>query len=390
LSNHLLLKAFCCKKIGELKVIDKSINDKRIAFFLPTLNGGGAERISINLLKEMSKHNIPLDLVLATATGPYLKQVPESVRIINLESGRVAKALIPLSNYLKNTKPFALLSHQNYANVIAVLANKLARIQTQLVLVEHITLSQSRTTSIVGNLVPIFMRLLYPQANAIVGVSKGVSSDLEIKLGLTAGHVKTIYNPVVDNILLDQAQERLIHPWFQANNPPIFIAVGRLSKQKDFTNLIQAFAIVRKQIQSRLIILGEGECRYELESLVKSLDLTKDIEMPGFVDNPYAYMSRASAFILSSLWEGLPTVLIEAMACGCPVISTDCPSGPREILEAEKYGILVPISDPTSLSAAMLKSLNSPSNRDKLIERAMFFSNKEATGKYLKLIGYFQ
>lgn len=362
---------------------------KPIAFFLPNLHGGGAERVAINLLKGMAEKDVPLDLVLADAEGPYLELVPKSVRVINLGAGRVLKAILPLSRYLRANRPSALLSHLNHANVVALFARNLASTKTRLVVVEHNTLSVGESKFIRGRFVKPFMQWIYPSADAIVGVSKGVSLDLEQQLSLPAGKVITIYNPVVDRELSVKAQTTIDHPWFQRDSPPVFLAVGRLSAQKDFSTLIQAFALSRKQARARLLILGEGELRRELEEAIYTLGITEDVSMPGFVPNTYAYMSQATALILSSRWEGLPTVLIEAMACGCPVISTDCPSGPKEILEDGKYGNLVPIGDPVTLSKFMLQLLtNPPVNRALLIQRSMDFSVDKAVAKYLSVLNY--
>jgi glycosyltransferase involved in cell wall biosynthesis len=359
---------------------------KHIAFFLPSMQGGGAERVVINLLKEMISQDISLDLILAAAEGPLLTQIPEQVRIIDLAAGRVIMAILPLSNYLKKYQPQALISHISHANVISVLAKELAGINTKLVLVEHNTFSASKSQLMRAKLVPPLMRLAYPRANHIVGVSLAVSEDLETQLGFKKGIVKTIYNPVVDDNLIGKSKASLQHSWFTDNAVPVFVAVGRLTVQKDFATLIKAFALLRQKKLARLIILGEGKLRAELELLIEKLGITNDVSMPGFVVNPYAYMSKANAFILSSLWEGLPTVLIEAMACGCPVISTDCPSGPREILEGGKYGELVSIGDVEALYQAMFKVLDSPVDKKLLTQRAMYFSFDKAASKYLDIL----
>lgn len=362
---------------------------KPIAFFLPNLHGGGAERVAINLLKGMAEKDIPLDLVLADAEGPYLELVPKSVRVINLGAGRVLKAILPLSHYLRENKPSALLSHLNHANVVALFAKNLAGTKTRLVVVEHNTLSVCQSTSIRGRFVKPFMQLTYPSADAIVGVSKGVSLDLEQQLNLTRGKVITIYNPVVDRESIAKAKTTIDHPWFKRGSPPVFLAVGRLSAQKDFSTLIKAFALLRKQAMAHLLILGEGESRRELEEEIDTLGITEGVSMPGFFPNPYAYMSQATALILSSRWEGLPTVLIEAMACGCSVISTDCPSGPKEILEDGKYGHLVPVGDAVALSKAMLKmTISPPVNGVELIEKSRDFSVEKAVAQYLSVLNY--
>lgn len=361
---------------------------KRIAFFLPNLHGGGAERVAINLVKGMSEKGIHLDLVLADAEGPYLNQVPQQVRLINLAAGGVMKAILPLSHYLQQNRPFALLSHLNHANVAAVLARELSSIKTRLVLVEHNNLSASKSKLIRSHFVKPFMQWLYPRSDAIVGVSLGVAHTLEKQLGLPKGRVTTIYNPVVDREVLWQSQKPIDHPWFQKDFPPVFLGVGRLTEQKDFVTLIKAFALLRKQLMARLLILGEGESRSELEATINALGIAEDVSLPGFVSNPYAYMTKASAFILSSRWEGLPTVLIEAMACGCPVISTDCPSGPEEILEAGKYGHLIPVGDAEALSEAMLKILEHPINRNLTVHKALQFSLERSICQYLEVLDY--
>jgi glycosyltransferase involved in cell wall biosynthesis len=362
------------------------MSERRIAFFLPTLAGGGAERVALNLLKGMVERDILLDLVLADATGPYLDQVPAGVRLIDLGTGRVTRAIPALAKYLKEIKPVAMLSHMNHANVAAILARELARSKAKLVVVEHDTLSAVKSELSRSRFVPPAMKWLYPRATSIVGVSQGVSTDLDTELGFRPGTVKTVYNPVISPDLLAKANTPVDHPWFQPGQPPVFLAVGRFTPQKDFSNLIQAFGILRKQQDARLIILGEGDLRGDLEAEIAALDLGSDVSLPGFVQNPYAYMSKSTAFVLSSRWEGLPTVLIEAMACGCAVVATDCPSGPDEILGSGKYGLLVPIENATALAAAMIKTLDHPLDQASSIERGMYFSTDRAVSDYLNLL----
>lgn len=362
------------------------MDTRHIAFFLPALYDGGAERVTVNLLKGMLEKDVQLDLVLASADGPYLSQVPKQVRLVNLAAGRVVKAIQPLSRYLQQNRPCALVSHLAHANVIAVAARELARTKTRLVLVEHNTLSASKSQLMRAKLVPPLMKWFYPRADEIVGVSQAVARDLECQLGFDQGTVREIYNPVVNHQLITKSKMPVSHPWFRKDAPPVFLAVGRLSPQKDFLTLIQGFARLRKKMIARLVILGEGESRGELEATINRLGIAEDVSMPGFVENPYAYMSKANALVLSSRWEGLPTVLIEAMACGCQVIATDCPSGPAEILSAGQYGILVPVGDSAALSLAMLQVLRSPLNQDKLMERARYFSTERAVSEYLAIL----
>lgn len=232
---------------------------------------------------------------------------------------------------------------------------------------------------------PWLMRWVYPWADSVVAVSQGVADDLVRTLGIDATRVKVIYNPVVDETLFDKAKQPLEHPWFKQGEPPVVLAVGRLTEQKDFETLIRAFAVVRAKRVVRLLILGEGELRFQLETLVNQLGLKDDVALPGFVANPFGYMARASVFVLSSRWEGLPTVLLEAMACGAQVVSTDCPSGPREILEDGKWGLLVPVENVSTLAQAITLKLDEFEGPD-VKRRAMDFGADQAVQKYFRLM----
>jgi glycosyltransferase involved in cell wall biosynthesis len=204
------------------------------------------------------------------------------------------------------------------------------------------------------------MKRFYPWADGIIVVSNGVRDDMARVTKIPSERITVIYNPsVVRDEVWEKAQAPLDHPWLKPGQPPVIIAVGRLQIQKDYPTLFSAFAQVRKRLPARLLILGEGRERGSLEELVRKLGLENDVSMPGFVMNPYAYMARASLFVLSSRWEGLPTVLIEALCCGTSVVSTDCPSGPREILKGGEYGRLVPVGDVDALAQAIEAALGS-------------------------------
>ena len=358
----------------------------RIAIFLPSLRGGGAERVMVVLSTALAERELGVDLVLAKAEGPYLSRVNERVRVVDLGRRRVASSLPGLVRYLRSERPEALLSALNHANLIAMLAHRLARVPSRLVVSEHNTLSQSRPRNLRGRLVPALTSLFYPMADNVVTVSKGVAADLVRVTGLDSQKVKVIYNPVVEPTIMTQAEEPLNHPWFAPGEPPVVLGVGRLTDQKDFSTLIHAFARLCKMRQARLIILGEGELRPQLEALVAELGIREDVALPGFAANPFAYMRRAAVFGLSSLWEGLPTVLIEAMACGTPVVSTDCPSGPREILEDGRWGRLVPVGAVDGMVHAMEATLNEAKHPD-VVRRAMDFSADRATEGYLRALG---
>jgi glycosyltransferase involved in cell wall biosynthesis len=229
-------------------------------------------------------------------------------------------------------------------------------------------------------------RRFYPAADVIVAVSSGVADDLARVTALPRNQIRPIYNPVVTHELITQSQETVDHPWFSANAPPVVLGVGRLAAQKDFSTLIRAFARVRATREVRLLILGEGRKRPTLEALAASLGVAKDVSLPGFCDNPFSAMAYAAVFVLSSAYEGLPGVLIQALACGCPVVSTDCPSGPAEILEAGTHGLLVPVGDDAALATAICSTLNAPPQADWLRARAAEFSVEKATDRYLEIL----
>lgn len=334
---------------------------ERFAVYLPALLGGGAERSMLNLAIGMAEQDVDVDLVLAAATGPYLKMVPPQVRVVDLKAGRVLSSLPALTRYLREEKPVGMVSALDHANVVALWAWRLAGGQSRVAVCMQNTPTQdaSHASSIRGRLTPLAMRLFYPWATGIVGVSQGVVDDF-IKMTGIRQKVRVIHNPVVTPDLFKRADEHVEHPWLQPGQPPVLLGVGRLTQQKNFPNLIRAFAEVRKQHPSRLMILGEGEDRSALEALIGELGLQAEVSLPGFVQNPYAYMKRAAMFVLSSDWEGLPTVLIEALALGTPVVATDCPSGPREILRGGMLGRLVPMNNASALAQAITATLSEP------------------------------
>lgn len=369
----------------------RSLLADRVAFYLPLLSGGGAERVMVELANGFAKRGVQIDLVLAKAEGPYLKDVSGAVRLIDLGSRQspiVPRSLPALTRYLARERPRVMLSAMTYTSVVAVLARKLAGVNTRLFVGEHNALSMTARHSSRRSerWKPFFLRWSYPRLDGVIAVSHGVAEDLSQVLGYPREQIRVIYNPVVTPTLLARASETVAHPWFRPGEPPVIIGVGRLTKQKDFPNLIRAFSLLRAQRKVRLMILGEGELRGELEAMVESLALNDDVSLPGFVDNPFAYMRNAAVFALSSRWEGLPTVLIEAMACGTPVVSTDCPYGPAEILEHGRWGRLVPVNDPAALAAAIGEALDDP-DVARGSERAGDFVVDRAVQLYLAAFG---
>jgi len=296
---------------------------------MPSLFGAGGQRSMLNLAHGMAECGYAVDLVLAQAEGPFLAEVRSSVRVVDLKASRAITSLPALVRYLKCEQPEAMLSVFGYVNIIALWARRLAGVRTRLFVNEQNTVSfeAGNASRWRGRLTPGLIKRFYPWADAVIGNSQGVVDDLSQVTGLPRERIKMLYNPVVTPEVREKAQASLDHPWFKSDQPPVLLAVGRLQVQKDYPTLIRAFAQVRQTQPVRLLILGEGSERPLLEALIKELGLEQDVSLPGFVMNPYAYMARAALFVLSSRWEGLPTVLIEALCCGTPVVATDCPSG---------------------------------------------------------------
>ena len=358
-----------------------------IAFFLPSLAGGGAERVVVNLAQGMTDRGFPVDIVLAAAEGDLLDQVSPKVRLVDLRAGRVFRSLGPLTSYLRRERPRVVVASISHANVVALWAAKLARQSTPVIVTVHTSLSRAglKRSRLVHRFWLGLMRIFYPWAASVVAVSRGAADDLARTSGVPRDRVRVVYNPIITPALIALAREEPDHPWFAPGQPPVILGVGRFTPAKDFPTLVRAFAQVRKQRAVRLMILGEGEGRSELTSLAEQLGVAADVALPGYRDKAPAYMARSALFVLSSAWEGLPTVLIEALAAGTRVVSTDCPSGPREILQDGKLGPIVPVGDVNALAEAMIEALDRPPGAVSLDALAPF-TQDASVDDYLRLI----
>jgi len=365
-----------------------NLADGHIAIYLPSLHGGGAERMMVALANGFAQRGLTVDMVLAKAEGPYLEELATNVRVVDLGAARVAWSLPPLVRYLRRERPVAMLSAMTHANVIATLARAIARVPVRLAVSERNTFSRylAGLPSLRARAFVALVRLAYARVDAVLAVSQGVADDLAHVTGLPRQRIEVVHNPVVSDWLLEQAAEPLDHPWFRSGAPPVVLSVGRLTTQKDFPTLLDAFARVRRRSPCRLIILGDGNARDLLETKARELGVEADVAMPGFEQNPFRWMRRASVFVLSSAWEGLPGVLIQAMACGSPVVSTDCPSGPAEILEGGRWGRLVPVGDAEALAEAITETLEASPHPD-VVERAKDFGVDHAIAAYLRVLG---
>lgn len=379
---------------------------RRIAIFIYAMTGGGAQRRTLTLANGFAARGYQVDVVTVRGRGLLNDALSPQVGLVSLDAnwprwhpGIVLRkrslksymAIPSLARYVATRAPDILLSAASHANIPAILAWHLAGKPAPLVL------RASNHPS--GNLEhrpprhrlfkPLYNRIggfLYARADAIVAVSKGVAAAVAELTGWPPERISTIYNPMVGAIRPADDILAPPHPWLGPGNPPVILGAGRLAVQKDFETLVRAFAVLRQQRPARLIILGDGARRPQLESLVRELHLEADVLLPGYVHDAPRWMAAADVFVLSSLWEGLPGVLIEALSTGCPIVSVDCPSGPREILDHGRYGRLVPPRAPEAMAAAIIATLDAPPIAPLLIARAAEFGCDRGIAQYLDVL----
>ncbi len=358
-----------------------------MALFVPSLRAGGAERVAVNLAAGFAALGQATDIVAANGQGEFAGRLPKGVRLMDLNASRVLLSLPALMAYLRRERPVALIAFMDHAGILALWARRLSGSSARIICTVHNNLTQATGNApTLGNRVlPSLLRSFYPSADAVVAVSHGVAQDLSEVTGFPLHRISVIYNPVITTEFMEAVTHPPSYPWLTDSGPPVVLGVGRLTRAKDFGSLIRAFAVVRQQRPVRLLILGEGEERPTLEALVKELGLQSDVALPGFVAAAHACMTKARVFVLSSLWEGLPTVLIEALAAGTRVVATDCPNGPREILRGGELGRLVPPGDVKALAEGILAELTGSTPRVPLIKLSEF-TQQVASEAYLRLV----
>ena len=361
---------------------------QRIAIVASFSGEGGVERMLINLLHGFVDIGVDIDLLRIRADGPFAMQVPVAINTIDLPTSHALTSIGPLFCYLRKNQPQAVLAVKDRAGRAVLLARLLSRTHPRVVVRLGTNLSASLQDR---NLMDRWLRcvpqrMLYPMSDAVIAVSRGVAQDTIRLTGLPVEKVHVVPNPVISPSLLEMAREVPEHPWLTGKTTPVILAAGRLTVQKDFPTLIQAIDIVYHQTPVRLIILGEGRERSNLEQLIRERGLEEVVDLPGFVANPYAYMSSSELFVLSSAWEGSPNVLTEALALGLPVVATDCPSGPREVLQDGMVGPLVPVGDVDKLSQAILEVLGKTKNPEELKRAVSDYTAKNSARGYLQVL----
>lgn len=339
----------------------RTANPSNLVLLRPTLGQGGADRVTIILLKHLDRSCFAPTLVLLKTSGEFVDDAPSDVPLLALNSRNIVTAIPPLTQLLSRQQPDITFSTSSGTNITLVIAHRLSRSRARLVLSErNILFHGGRSAK--RRLVVWLKKRLYGRADAIIALSQGVKDDLIAELGLAPNKITVAYSPIDIGDIQSRMKEEIAHPWFK-ETIPLIVAAGRFVREKDFATLISAFALARKARPLRLVLLGEGPLKAELEGQTRALGIEQDVWFPGFDKNPFKYMARASVFVVSSQHEGLCTVLIQAMACGAPVISTDYQVGAREIIDCGRDGWIVPVADPDMMSRKILELLDQPETR---------------------------
>lgn len=361
------------------------MGEPRLAILAPFKHWGGIERKILILCREFLKQGVHPQLILTRGgLKPYPDELPEEVEVVDLRSGGKLDSSVKLMRFLRSSaRPSALLTAKDHSAKVALVARTLGRVPVPVFVKVTNTLSWTLRRRIKR----ATAKALYPRADRLIAVSSGVRDDLVTNFGVDPERVQVIYNPTVTRCIAKRAAKPVDHPWLQGDGPPVVMGVGRLTRQKDFATLLSAFARLRAERPARLIVLGEGPLYDPLRHQAETLGVSEDVDLPGYVYDPIPYLARASLFALSSRYEGLANVIIEALAAGTPVVATDCPSGPYEILKGGRIGPLVPVGDPAALATAMKQTLEAPPGDDVLSDGLQRFRSDQVALQYLQAMG---
>jgi glycosyltransferase involved in cell wall biosynthesis len=361
-----------------------------LAVFAATSGHSGVDRVLRNLVPAIAGLGLRVDVLGVEGHGPSFEILPEGVRHLPLGSAHVATAIPGLLRYLRRERPTALLADKDRVNRAALLARWLARVPTRVGVRLGTTVSVNLASrgAFERRVQSASMRWLYPAADAILVPSTGAAEDLAVHAHLPRNRISVVPSPIVTPRMLALAAEAPAHPWFSDGGPPVILGVGELSERKDFATLVSAFARLRGRRPCRLVILGEGRRRGELEELAARLGVAADVALPGFVANPYPCMAHAAVFALASRWEGMPVVLIEALALGTPSVACDCPSGPREVLAGGAVGALVPVGDDAALADALAAQLDGPTPPERSRAAVQGYTDVGSARAYLAALGF--
>lgn len=356
----------------------------KVAMIAPMKSYGGIERTFVTLANEFAKKEITTTLaMLRNSCVPYPDELSERVVVRNLRTRSKRDGIGRVADFVRVEQPDVIITAKDHGAQVVLLSRMIHRWNVPV----FVTVTNMWSRVVRRPLQRLFVRWLYPKANGIIAVSSGVKDDLCDAFGLPRSQVRVIFNPVAPWTPGSHETGSSPHPWLEeGSNTPVILAIGRLEQQKDFPTLMRAFARMRmeRDRSCRLIIIGEGTQREELEKLARELDIVDDFALPGKVTSAIPFLRRASLFVLSSRWEGFGIVIAEALAAGTPVVATNCASGPAEILENGRFGRLVPVGDAAALADAMREALDAPGDRENLMSAADRFAPSRIATDYLE------
>lgn len=360
-----------------------------VAIYINDLSGGGVERQTLALARGLRTKGMAVTVVVHQARGQLRDHVPDNIRLVDLGGQRTLQDIPLIARFLRREHPDVLLANVDHNNVAAMLGNQLAGNKTKVVICQHNSMAAEYFSGLrwTYRLIPFAYRLLAPCFSRAVAVSEGIAGELHTIAHIPDRKITLIHNSVIGPDFQIRAEQPVTHPWFNQPERPVFVTAGRLVAMKDHETLLRALAIHHKQWSSRLLVLGSGPLREKLEALAGELDLREAVDFLGFRENPLPYFQRADAFIMSSYSEGFGNVLVEAMGCGTPVISTNCPHGPAEILDHGRYGMLVAPRNACALATAMnsVTQLRREWPSTVLKARAAEFSDAACASNYMRL-----
>lgn len=360
----------------------------KILFILASMNGGGAERVVLNTIRHIDRSRFEPALALLRNKGDYLEMLPPDVSVYDLKTARSRYAILPIARVIRRNRPDVVVSAAAYINATIYMATKISGHDLHLVMWSHTF--ESKNMRQASPLIRLLSRWFYAKAEIVIALTGEISKDLQENFNLPSNKIRVIPNPIDLKGVQSQSKESVEDPWFQEEvrrDFPLIIAVGSLVRAKGFPCLLHAFAKVRESLKVRLVILGRGKELQELKALSEDLNIAQEIAFLGFESNPYKYMAKADLFVLSSLWEGFPSVLLEAMACGIPIVSTACSSGPDEILTPGVNGLLVSPADCEALAEAISKVIRDEQMRQRFSAAAQ---EKVVEFDLGNIIGYYE
>jgi len=369
-----------CKGVSEL-CIDKNRSKHKILFILPSLRGGGAERVVLNIIRGLNQDKFEIELVALDGEGEYLDLIPENIKFFNLKKKRTRYSIFRIVKVINSEKPKIILSSAGQVAILLYFARKLLRYKP--IIVNRSSTFQSQVKA--NKVIKMLFHLAFRNSDYVIVTTEGMKNDLVENYNVRKDKIRVMYNPIdLENI--ESLKKGLIEDKYFSERP-VILGCGRLVEEKGFSHSIKAFStVVKRYPKAKLLILGQGSKKGELEKLAMNLGIRDKVIFLNFRKNPFKYMANADVFVLSSLREGLPNVLLEAMACGTPVVSANCKSGPSEILENDKYGILVPVADSEALANGILKLLGDHNLRmqysKKALEKVKEFDSKKIAKVY--------